>query len=85
MNVERQLMEEPRAIGFDCDVIEADEFMWGIRYGVFTEDGGHGFWACQQYYDQKTPIFTLAMPGINAPLSVTKRPEWATHVAWFNK
>lgn len=41
---------------------------------AFTDSDGTGYWVTSTHYDNKSDVFTP-----------NSRPEWATHVMWFNK
>ena len=49
----------------------ADDFEKTVESGMIIEDDGTGYWATED--------------GISKIDCFTKKPQWATHVAWFNK
>lgn len=49
-----------------------DEFYGGISSGCITDDDGSGYWATDTRCS-------------NMYVFENKRPEWATHVVWYNK
>lgn len=50
-----------------------DEFIGLINYNVLTPDDGHGCWATDMVMDDNSNVFVL------------QKPNWATHVVWFNR
>jgi len=52
-------------------LMTAQEFEEGDAQGVLTSDDGNGYWATET---QKSTI------SCNQP-----RPDWATHVVWYNR
>lgn len=52
-----------------------EEWMEGVKSGLFTDDDGIGFWA--------TPVQESNCPVL--PSCHTPQPPWATHVVWYNK
>lgn len=59
----------PTRYGVLMDVVE---FRDCVRCGAFIPDDGIGFWA-------------TATLESNQGVWSTKRPEWATHVMWYNR
>ena len=56
-----------------ADLISADEFSKLVDAGGFVSSDGSGCWATKFYMDNDSNVWA------------SSRPEWATHVAWFNK
>ena len=57
------------------DHMSAIEFSELVSCGMFTSYDGSGYWATESKMDSSTNVFNNAEP----------KPEWATHVVWFNK
>lgn len=75
------LSDEPElTLLFDADKSDAhmawSEFVGGVISGGFTDDDGHGVYATATHRSK----ITVVPSQVNL-----KRPEWATHVLWFNK
>ncbi len=73
MNIERQLMDEPRSIPDYADVMTEEQWFHSVKCGSFIPYDGSGHWAAGQFMDISTDVW------------VHDKPLWATHVAWFNK
>ena len=56
----------------NADVYTKKQWTEAVLHGAFVPYDGTGHWATALYMDRKTDAFKPA-------------PEWATHVAWFNK
>ncbi len=62
------------------DLMTADEFVEMCRCGAFISDDGSGNWATATHCDSRRDIsIRKLVTGID------KKPNWATHVMWFNK
>jgi hypothetical protein len=75
------LSDEPELTQlFDADKNDAhmtwSEFVGGVISGGLTDDDGHGVYATATHRSK----ITVVPSQVNL-----KRPEWATHVLWFNK
>ena len=58
------------------DLYTVADWIECVRMGLFNDDDGSGCWAIA---DSMSRFSVWAAPGPYVP------PEWATHVAWFNK
>ena len=58
-------------------VYKKEEFLELRESALSSWDGG-GYWATETWHDMDSPIW-------NDEWNVTEAPEWATHVAWYNK
>ena len=56
------------------DMIPLNEFVSCVKSNVFTPDDGIGHWATETEEDVDTDV-----------LSGDPKPDWATHVMWYNK
>lgn len=70
------------------DVRTEAEFVEDCLDGMLTDYDGYGYWAIEDgSYDRNQQIY----PSIictNTPirkLRKYRKPEWATHVVWFNR
>lgn len=54
------------------DLFSIKEWNNYIKSGAIAPDDGVGYWATEVYMNREAYAFD-------------QRPEWATHVAWFNK
>jgi hypothetical protein len=55
-----------------ADVMTAEEWEGSVECGAFIPSDGTGFW-CKSETEEST---------VN---SFSTKPEWATHVSWYNK
>jgi hypothetical protein len=53
-------------------IMTVEEWVGGLESTAFTPDDGSGYWATEKIMDRNCDAFD-------------KKPDWATHVAWFNK
>jgi hypothetical protein len=56
-----------------CDLMTCEEFLDAVKLGSYNADDGTGYFATSTQMDTLLEVFT------------DKKPDWATHVAWFNK
>ena len=56
-----------------CDLFTVEEFAYNVKLGAFIPSDGIGYWATETHEDDETNVF------------YDSKPEWATHVAWYNK
>jgi hypothetical protein len=60
------------------DLITVEAFANAVKYKAFIDYDGHGYWSDGKRYLSANQIrpstFTLGL-----------KPEWATHVIWFNR
>lgn len=63
-------LEDMNDLDKECH-IDAQEFLEDAASGFFTGDDGHGYWATND--------------KVSSVSCWQDRPEWATHVCWFNK
>lgn len=59
------------------DLMTSKEFASSVKSSFFTSWDGSGYWATITEMDRESPVFVDD--------KFTKKPEWATHVMWFNK
>lgn len=55
----------------DTCLMLVEDFLEGERSGMLTGDDGHGIWATATHKGEYGTF--------------TDKPEWATHVAWYNR
>jgi hypothetical protein len=71
-----------RPLQEDDDLFTISDFMEDVNEFMITPDDGMGFWATEterEYgWDAQINVYGLKIGKV-------KPPEWATHVAWFNK
>lgn len=67
-------MTEFKNVDFEGDLFTIEEWNNHVRNGLFVPDDGSGFWAdATRHVD------------IGDPFDSSTKPDWATHVMWFNK
>lgn len=57
------------------DLMSVDEFAQSVEDGSFIDYDGYGYWAVA---DKMSDV-------VVRPSTVDDKPEWATHVIWFNR
>lgn len=55
-----------------AELFTLEEFVSSVKYGAITSDDGIGYWATETHEDTKLDCWS-------------PKPDWATHVAWYNK
>lgn len=55
-----------------ADIMSVEEWQANVDFGSFIPSDGSGYWA------KKDVCSTLSVWSV-------EKPEWATHVAWYNK
>lgn len=63
-----------KAIPEYCDLMELSEFQECVNCGDFIPDDGIGYYATSDRMSDLSVWSNQRIP-----------PEWATHVAWFNR
>lgn len=62
-----------------CDLIPAEAFVKSVIGGGFVDSDGQGYWATVREMDRHAPVCPSQI------VRGAKQPDWATHVAWFNR
>lgn len=60
------------------DLITVDEFLKAVESRSLMDYDGHGYWATVFEYDETVKV----QPST---VGLSYRPEWATHLVWFNR
>uniref|UniRef100_A0AAU8GH09 Uncharacterized protein n=2 Tax=unclassified Seunavirus TaxID=2494210 RepID=A0AAU8GH09_9CAUD len=55
-----------------ADVMTAEQWECSVRCGAFIPDDGIGYWCRDDKHESCVSCWT-------------PKPEWATHVAWYNR
>ena len=63
-------LKKMNSLDYEC-LMSSQEFLEDVSFGCITSDDGSGYWATE------TKISEFSCWN--------SRPEWATHVCWFNK
>lgn len=66
-------MKKPDEIPDSGDLMSLEVFVKSARHGLLSPDDGDGYYATDRWMDRDAQLWSC------------KRPEWATHVVWFNK
>lgn len=65
-------MVEFRPIPDYADVMSSEVWDMCVSVGAFIPDDGSGYWCKNDKYESNVSCWS-------------PRPEWATHVAWYNR
>lgn len=65
-------MVEFRPVPDYADVMSAEDWSNCVRVGAFIPDDGDGYWCKNGIYESNVSCWK-------------PKPEWATHVAWYNR
>ncbi|ADP02624.1 hypothetical protein [Salmonella phage PVPSE1] len=64
--------EKLRPIPNYADVMDVHSWDCCVKCGAFIPDDGNGYWCPDENYESDISCWS-------------PRPEWATHVAWYNR
>lgn len=56
------------------DLFTLEEWKEHLQNGLFIEDDGSGYWADDFKHTDDGDVF-----------DISTKPDWATHILWFNK